>query len=565
MELPRHASEAAIVAMLVLVTCGSTAAEPTLPEQRHAFQQQEITTGRPGTFVFNPGETPRIIWRDVDEVRRLGGDGTLRVRWFDAELNEVSTPTRPGRYGAFVEGVAPNGTPVRRALTFYCRPPGFFLYFPPAIAQPLAYQRGPIAEPVWREHADEIAEAFRGPLLTSFTDHEASAVLLSGLSQASPLRRTPQSTESARVANDEYQLALKLAVLHLPSRTRPLAPPHKRSLPAPVLHDAALADAGVVGDARTRMRSVCRDWAADSREPFVTLVARHGVVVVHEAFGGVPLDYRADVASITKTSTAMLFARFVDQGLLRLDDPAAAVFPDYPKCDPHVPTFRQCLTHTSGLTGHGDFGGVRNAHLDNIILNGIDANEPGKKYNYSGMGFDLAAEAMELVSGKSAVRLYAEDLFAPLGIGDVPMENASSGAQFTAWQLGVLAQVLANEGSYGNVWLFSADTFRQLLPQPLGDRYPGIAETEGVGIHWLRHPKSGAPADSKNPNDFIFSPRTIGHGSLSSCIFLIDLERDLVVVQVRRQAGLRFGEWSTRFFQTIADTIMESDGAAAAF
>jgi CubicO group peptidase (beta-lactamase class C family) len=556
MNLARHAFEAAI-AMMLFIVCGASAAEPTLAEQRRAFQQQELTTALTGVFVFNAGEPPRIIWRDVDEVRRLGGDGKLRVRWFDAKLDEVATPTKPGRYGAFVEGVAPNGTPVRRALTFYCRPPGFFLYLPPSFGQPLAYQPGPITEPAWREHADEIADAFRGPLLKSFTDHEAAAVLIAGLSEASPLGRTPTSVESARVANDDYQLALKLKVLGLRGRAVPLAPPQTRMTPAPVLHDASLADADMLDEARTRIESVCRDWAADSGEPFVTLVARHGVVVAHEEFGGVPIDYRADVASITKVSTAMLFARFVDQELLRLDDSVATVFPDYPRHDPHVPTFRQCFTHTSGLSGHGEFGGVRNPHLDNIILNGIDANEPGKRYVYSGMGFDLAAEAMELVAGKSAMRLYVDDLLKPLGIGDVPMENASSGARFTAWQLGVLAQMMANEGSYGDARLFSPATFRQLLPRPLAERYPAISEVEGIGMHWMRHPKPGASPDSKDAKDFIFSPRTIGHGSLSSSIFLVDLERDLVVVQVRRQGGPRFGQWSTRFFQTIIDGMVD--------
>ena len=39
------------------------------------FQDQELTTARPFSYIFNAGEPPRIIWRDVDEVRRLGSDG----------------------------------------------------------------------------------------------------------------------------------------------------------------------------------------------------------------------------------------------------------------------------------------------------------------------------------------------------------------------------------------------------------------------------------------------------------------------------------------------------------
>ena len=55
------------------------------------------------------------------------------------------------------------------------------------------------------------------------------------------------------------------------------------------------------------------------------------------------------------------------------------------------------------------------------------------------MGYDLTAKAMELTTGMCAMRLYHDALFEPLGIGDVPMEIASSGAQPTAMQLAVLA------------------------------------------------------------------------------------------------------------------------------
>ena len=117
-------------------------------------------------------------------------------------------------------------------------------------------------------------------------------------------------------------------------------------------------------DAKAKIDELCRAWAEDTGEPLVTLVARHGVVVTHEAFGRMPngepatRDYRCWVASITKTVTALLFSQFLDQGLIALDDPLSAVFPDYSKNDPHVPTFRQCFNHTSGLSG--DFGGMRN-------------------------------------------------------------------------------------------------------------------------------------------------------------------------------------------------------------
>jgi len=532
-------------------------------EERRRFQDQELITARQFTRIFNPGDPPRIVWRDVDEVRRLGADGELRVRWFDAELNEVATPVKPGRWGALIEMTAPNGTPMRRAMTFYCRPPTFLLYFPPDSSNALSHIPGPISPEVWREHQSEFdRHAKEEALFKSLNDTEAGMVFLAGLAEAKALGHAALSTETAVVLNEDYHLALKLKALGLQEKARPLDPPRKRKTLAAVLREGPLTEAGMQPGTTEKIRDICQAWAKDSGEPFVTLVARHGVIVVHEAAGRdkadrpIGLDYRCDVASITKSVTAILFSQFMDQRRIGLDDSVAAVFPDYARDGAHVPTFRQCLTHMSGLSGHGDWGGVRHPHLENIILNGLDINQPGKAHIYSGMGFDLTAEAMEILSGKSALRLYRDHLYLPLGMDDVPMENASAGARFTARELGILAQWLVNRGSYGTLEFISPATFETLLPEPLNRRYPGIEEVEGIGMHWMKHRRRGAQADSNRAEDLIFGGRMLGHGSLSSCIFQADLERGLIVTQVRTTAGPRFDEWSLKLYQTIADCML---------
>ncbi len=562
------------VTLVALATAAASAQEPTeletLREQRKAFQDQTLTTARPFGFIFNAGDPPRIIWRDVDGVRRLGGSGDLAVRWFDGQLQEAQVPSDPGRWIAWVEGRAPNGTPVRRSLTFYCRPKGFLWYTPPPFETPLAYQKGPIEEAVWREHEAELRETWQRLLLGPMNDTEAGAALIAGLAEAEPLGREARPSESAAARAEAHHLALKLRVHGLEDAVRELAPPRRRADdPAPALHTGTMAEAGMAADAPQRIEAVCRKWAEETGVPFVTLVARHGVIVTHAAFGrdesGEPigLDYRGDLASITKTLTAILFSRFVDQGLIGLDDPVSTVFPDFPRDSPHVPTFRQCLTHTSGLSGHGSWGGARNPNFENIILNGIDVNRPGEAYTYTGMGFDLAAAAMSLVSGKSFAPLYEQELFEPLGLEGVPIEQASTGAKLTAFELGVFAQWLANRGSYGDRAFIRPETFEQMLPRPLGELYPGIEQTEGIGMHWMRHVRAAAELGSTRPEDQIFSERTIGHGSLFSCVLLVDLERDLVIVQVRRKAGENFGQWSRRFYETIVDAADAGDDAGS--
>lgn len=567
------AGEYKLIVVLVAMSCASSlaivpalaqSATSTMRQARREFQSQSTITAKPFTFVFSSTEFPKIVWRDVDEVRRLGADGDLRVRWFDVDLNESVTPTRPGRWGAYIEATAPNGTPVRRAMTFYRRPPGFFLYQPRGLSFPLPYQPGPISAEVWREHQNTLSYVGVDMLLETFNNSERGAVMLAGLSEASPLGRGALEIDSAAVRNDDFHLALKMKIQGFSEKARPLTPPRSREKgAAPVLREGSWAEAGVAPGAKERIDAICRAWAADAGVGFVTLVARHGVIVTHEPFGtdssghSVTDDFRCDVASITKVPTAILFSQFLDQDLISLDDRVSVVFPDYESYAERVPTFRQCFTHVSGLSGHGDWGGCANPHLENVILNGIDVNEPGKQYEYSGMGFDLAMKAMEIVSGKSWRRLYEEYLFRPLGIGDVPMSNASSGARFTARELATLAQWLANHGSYGEMEFVASATFAQLLPEPLSRRYPTISEREGIGNHWMKHLKPGASSNSTRPDDLILSPRTVGHGSLSGCMFLVDLEKDLIVVQVRQQTGPRYAEWSTTFLQAIADAIEE--------
>ncbi len=532
-------------------------------EKRREFQSQELMLAKSGTWIFKPGETPRILWRDVETVRQLGCSEPLRVRWFDAELNESPEPNAPGRWLAWIEGTAPNGTPLRRARTFYALPNQLPSSFSPDLTVAFPNFPGPESPAVVKEHEAEIVHMANEALVQTVLGSEQGAVLVAGLTEAKPLGRPARYVESATIQNDDCHLALKLKLQGLQDKIRPLSSPRHRDQPATMLHEGSAAQAGVAPDAKAQIDALCRSWAEDTGEPFVTLVARRGVIVTHEAFGQdasdqpIDRDYRCWVASITKTVTAILFSQFLDQGLIDLDDTLAVAFPDYPEDDSHVPTFRQCFIHTSGLSGHGELGDMHTPHLENIVLNGIDVNEPGVKYAYCGLGYELVAKAMEIVTGQSAARLYDEHLFRPLEFGDVRMGNASSSGEFTAMELGVLAQWVANRGSYGPWEFIRPETFEQLLPQPLHVADHGYTAEEGIGIHWLRHVKPGASRDSKRDEDLLFGPRTLGHGSFSGCIFLVDPEQELVITQVRKRSGPRSAEWSPRFFETVAAVLRE--------
>src|SRR5262249_28836491 len=127
-------------------------------------------------------------------------------------------------------------------------------------------------------------------------------------------------------------------------------------------------------------------------------------------------------------------------------------------------------------------------------------------------------------------------------------------------ELAAMAQLLANRGSYGGQEFFTPETFAALLPEPLGRRYPGVGEEEGVGMHWMRQVKPGAPVGATRPGDLLFDPPLLGHGSLTSCMFFADPARGLVITQVRRAAGPRYGDWSLKFLGAVAEGLVADEG-----
>ena len=68
-------------------------------------------------FVFSPGEFPELQWERPYLVEKAVGKFPLTIRWFDAQLNEVTTAEQPGRYAFLVEGTTPNGLKIRQAAT----------------------------------------------------------------------------------------------------------------------------------------------------------------------------------------------------------------------------------------------------------------------------------------------------------------------------------------------------------------------------------------------------------------------------------------------------------------
>lgn len=140
------------------------------------------------------------------------------------------------------------------------------------------------------------------------------------------------------------------------------------------------------------------------------------------------------IASMSKPLTAAACMILVDEGKLKLDDPASKYLPAFGKVwviesqtdqelklrRPASPvTVRQLLSHTSGLPFRSE---LEQPTLDGLSLKDAVAgyamtplqSDPGTKFAYSNAGINTAARIIEVISGQDYETFMSERLFKPL-------------------------------------------------------------------------------------------------------------------------------------------------------
>jgi CubicO group peptidase (beta-lactamase class C family) len=221
-------------------------------------------------------------------------------------------------------------------------------------------------------------------------------------------------------------------------------------------------EAGQVGFDAGRLARIDRHFARyveDGRLPgWLVLVSRRGRIV-HLATCGrrdleadlpVERDTRFRIFSMTKPVTAVAAMQLYEEGAFSLKDPVAAFIPSFadmavyrdgPASGPRTePASRpmliwHLLTHTAGLTygfhhAHPVDAMYRDAGFEWVPRPGADLAEccdvwaglpllfePGSEWNYS-VASDVLGRVVEVVSGQSLDRFFAERIFGPLGMAD---------------------------------------------------------------------------------------------------------------------------------------------------
>jgi CubicO group peptidase (beta-lactamase class C family) len=205
----------------------------------------------------------------------------------------------------------------------------------------------------------------------------------------------------------------------------------------------------------------------------VTLVARHGKVVQHKAYGaqsletGAPMktDTIARIYSMTKPITGVAMMMLYEEGKWTPSDPIAKHIPEFanlkvyageqdgkPILDApaHPPTMGELMSHTAGFT-YGAFG---NTPVDKLYQAANPLGEPslqafivkmatlpllyqpGTKWVYS-VSVDIQGYLVEKLSGKTFPEFLRTRLFEPLGMIDtgfwVPSDKLSRVATTYSW------------------------------------------------------------------------------------------------------------------------------------
>ncbi|MGI6879098.1 serine hydrolase domain-containing protein [Microbacterium sp. gxy059] len=161
------------------------------------------------------------------------------------------------------------------------------------------------------------------------------------------------------------------------------------------------------------------------------LVAEHAWGLANAETGeALTTDHLFRIASHSKTFTAVGILRLVEQGLLRLDDPAARFVPELEGSDVGSVTVRELLGHQAGVirdSSDGDFWQHASPFPDREELVRILREEgrvfaPNEHFKYTNIGYGLLGLVIESATGTSYADAMRSLVVEPLALRDAGPE-----------------------------------------------------------------------------------------------------------------------------------------------
>ena len=330
-------------------------------------------------------------------------------------------------------------------------------------------------------------------------------------------------------------------------------------------------------------------WVRDGIHPaLVVLVARRGVIVLHEAYGlqgpgcdSLPLarDAIAPMASLTKPITATAVMQLVEDGLVGLNRPVQDYVPEFAGIGKEQVMVHHLLTHTSGLNemeldAHvAEKTGIASVLLEEATTrptpkeyleqcyDGPLSKPPGAEMSYCNMNYALLGEVVCRLRGRPIAQFARERIFGPLGMVDTDYVlpdsrvhrlvgrppgtpfpflsdhqshiggSASGGVTSTALDMATFGQMFLNRGTYGGVRVLSSASVTEMTRNQI----PGIGTTFFDGMYYPEASWGygwGIHGDGKWKyfDGSLHSPSTFNHGGAGGVYLWVDPVYEIVGV-----------------------------------
>lgn len=260
----------------------------------------------------------------------------------------------------------------------------------------------------------------------------------------------------------------------------------------------------------------------DTGLPGMSAVVTRGDRIVHAAGYGhdsegdpVTADTPMRVASLSKSFTALAVMTLVEDGRIALDEPVARQLPGFTMADPRYErvTVRHLLNQTSGfsdttidVTSLEEVSSL--AEYTAGLAGAALADDPGTRYRYCNVNFEVAARLVEVASGRGFAEYLRSEVFGPLGMArsavtaaegrpadgyvslfgvwlpraELPAFNDSSGAGGVITTAADMGRWLVSQTGNG-VPLVSADGLRTThTSSPVADYAMGWAPDEELDV-----------------------------------------------------------------------------------
>ena len=291
-----------------------------------------------------------------------------------------------------------------------------------------------------------------------------------------------------------------------------------------------------------------------------SLLVRQKEMIFKRAFGEArTADPLFLIASITKPLTAAGIMVLAEKGELALSDPVHKFVPEFVEGDRKFITIHHLLTHTSGLPDMLPENVElrrRHAPLEEFVERVIKTPllfRPGSQVKYQSMGFLLAAEVAERITGLPFRQFLDDELFSPLEMKRTALGVGSFQLAETARCQVASAPGLYGGGSAGNESWDWNSTYWRNLGAPWGGAHsttvdlakffqnflhPGGSvlgektvasvvthQTRGLNELWGLGFSLDAASFGRN-----CSPSTFGHLGSTGTIAWADPQKDLICV-----------------------------------